>query len=363
MSNDQDSQYFKYYSQLQHQQNMLQDNVRTSTYRKAIMLNRKEFNNKLVLDVGAGSGILSYFAIQAGANHVYAVEASNMADKMMKLICSEKNKYLRDKISIVNEQQNLNIPKVDTIISEPIGVLLLHERMLDSFIYARDHYLKPGGTVFPSQGVIHLAPFTDTRLWKETKSNANFWQHNSFYGVDLTSLYNDACKELFGMPVIGKFDYKSIMTTNKTEFNINFNSITMDALHDMTIPFQWTCSRTGMVNGISGWFDIVFDPPQGTQVTLSTSPLTDITHWYQTRFLFTDPLPVKSQQSIQGWMRCIANNYRSYTIYIELIVGDQELSDPSLLFTDVTNLSEFKRRGVWELQEQTYDNNQFTPSQ
>lgn len=130
---------------------MLQDNARTSTYRKAIILNGKEFNNKLVLDVGAGSGILSYFAIQAGANHVYAVEASNMADKMMKLIYSEKNKYLRDKISIVNgkknlifaiacikyiqckakiEQQNLNIPKVDTIISEPIGVLLLHERMV-----------------------------------------------------------------------------------------------------------------------------------------------------------------------------------------------------------------------------------------
>lgn len=165
------------------------------------------------------------------------------------------------------------------------------------------------------------------------------------------------------MPVIGKFDYKSMMTTNETEFNINFNSITMDALHDITIPFQWACSRTGMINGIAGWFDIVFNPPQGNQVTLSTSPLTDITHWYQTRFLFTDPLPVKSQQSIQGWMRCIANNYRSYTIYIELTVGDQELSDPSLLFSNVTDLPEFKRRGVWELQEQTYDNNQFAPSQ
>lgn len=45
---------------------------------------------------------------------------------------------------------------------------------------------------------MHLAPFTDTRLWKETKANANFWQQNSFHGVDLTSLYDDARKELFG---------------------------------------------------------------------------------------------------------------------------------------------------------------------
>jgi hypothetical protein len=51
-----------------------------------------------------------------------------------------------------------DLPKVDTLISEPIGVLLVHERMIESYLYARDHFLKPGGAMIPSTGNIFVAP-------------------------------------------------------------------------------------------------------------------------------------------------------------------------------------------------------------
>ena len=68
------AQYFQFYGYLSQQQNMMQDFVRTSTYQKAIHSNLADFKDKIVLDVGAGSGILSFFAQQAGAAKVSNIQ-------------------------------------------------------------------------------------------------------------------------------------------------------------------------------------------------------------------------------------------------------------------------------------------------
>ena len=47
-----------------HQQNMLQDYIRTGTYYASIVENPTDFEGKAVMDVGCGSGILSLFAAQ-----------------------------------------------------------------------------------------------------------------------------------------------------------------------------------------------------------------------------------------------------------------------------------------------------------
>ena len=94
--------YFDSYSHFNIHEDMLKDKIRTIAYMNAITKNPHLFKNKIVLDVGSGTGILSMFAAKAGAKHVYAVEYANIADFSKKIIedngLSERVTVLKGKI-------------------------------------------------------------------------------------------------------------------------------------------------------------------------------------------------------------------------------------------------------------------------
>ena len=88
---------------------MMMDEIRTTHYRNAILNNRIDFQDKVVMDVGAGSGLLSIFAAQAGARKVYSVEASIMAESAKKLVesngFSDIIEVLQQKIEDISTDQ------------------------------------------------------------------------------------------------------------------------------------------------------------------------------------------------------------------------------------------------------------------
>ncbi|KAL1081639.1 hypothetical protein V6Z11_D09G079400 [Gossypium hirsutum] len=225
------------------------------TYYAAVIENRVDFTGRVVVDVGAGSGILSLFAAQAGAKHVYAVEASEMADYARKLITG--NPTLGQRITVIKGKvEEVELPeKADILISEPMGTVLVNERMLESYIIARDRFLVPNGKMFPSTGRIHMAPFSDEYLFVEIANKALFWQQQDYYGVDLTPLYGSAFQGYFSQPVVDAFDPRLLVCPPMCHV-LNFNEIKEEDLYEIDIPLKFTASVGTRVHGLACWFDV-----------------------------------------------------------------------------------------------------------
>ena len=121
---------------------MIKDWVRCEAFQRAITEAVKP--DAVVLDIGAGTGLLSMFAAQAGARKVYAVERTAIAETARLLI--EEN-GLSDRIEVIqNDIDAVDLPEqVDVIVSEWLGGYALDENLLPIVIRARDRWLRPGG--------------------------------------------------------------------------------------------------------------------------------------------------------------------------------------------------------------------------
>lgn len=293
---------------------MMQDYWRTATYQRAVLSNVEDFRGKVILDVGAGSGILSFFAAQAGAARVYGIEASSIAKHAESLVYANR---LQQLIKLVpGKVEEVSIPeKVDLIISEPMGYMLYNERMLESYLHAKK-FLKPGGKMFPSLGDLHIAPFSDAALFMEQMNKANFWCQNSFHGVDLTCLREAAIKEYFNQPVVDTFDMR-ILLAQSVVHSVNFEKADEVDLHKIDIPLEYVVTQSGELHGLAFWFDVAFVGSQQT-VYLSTAPSQPLTHWYQVRCLVEKPMIVTKGQVLDGRCKLIANKRQSYDVEIEI---------------------------------------------
>ncbi|CAL5219667.1 g1550 [Coccomyxa viridis] len=287
------------------------------TYYAAIMGNFVDFQDKVVMDVGAGSGILSLFAAQAGARMVYAVEASDMAGYCRRL--AGANPGVGDKIKVLHskiEDLNLHGEKVDILISEPMGTLLVNERMLETYVYARDHFLKPNGRMFPQSGRIYCAAFTDDALFSELAHKATFWQQKNFFGVDLSTLHAPALEGYFSQVVVDAVDPRCLVC-QPVSHQIDFCTVTEEELHDITLRLQFPAGSAGNIHGLACWFDVDFQGSADTR-QLSTAPGSPVTHWFQLRCVMTQPLTVFPGAEVFGTLKLVAHARQSYDIYATL---------------------------------------------
>eukprot|EP00804_Cyclotella_cryptica_P020542 CCRYP_003395-RA/>CCRYP_003395-RA protein AED:0.03 eAED:0.03 QI:153/1/1/1/1/1/4/3134/373 len=300
--------YFDSYSHHGIHEEMLKDEVRTRTYQMAMLNNKHLFEGKIVLDVGCGTGILSMFAVQAGASHVYGVDCSSIIDHASRIV--ETNGF-GDKITLIKakmEDVELPVPYVDIIVSEWMGYFLLYESMLNTVLYARDKWLKKdGGVVFPDQAVLYICAIEDEQMKKE---RIDFW--NDVYGFDMSALGEVALKE----PVVDVVEPRAVVTNAAPILSIDIMKCKAEDL-SFSSSFQLRPIRNDKVHAFVSYFECAFtriDKPLG----FSTSPWSTYTHWKQTIFYMTEAIYVQEGEELVGTVTCKPNQRNERDLNISI---------------------------------------------
>lgn len=233
---------------------MITDSVRMTAYEQA--LRAVVSPEKVILDIGAGTGIFSLLACQMGARHVYAIEPDDALEVARDI--ARIHGY-NNRITFIQElSTQVNLPeRMDVIISDLRGVLPLYEQNIPAIVDARERFLKPDGILIPQEDTIWAAVVTSPQVYKPCVTP---WLENP-YGLDMQAGHAIVVnnwhrvivkpEELLSEPQMWtRFDYRTISNPDVSE------------------TLTWVAQQPGTGHGLVVWFDTKLID----SITFSNSP-------------------------------------------------------------------------------------------
>jgi protein arginine N-methyltransferase 1 len=224
-----------------------------------------------------------------------------------------------------------------------MGYILLRESMLDSVIRARNKWMKPGGSMFPSHATMYFGAisYEDDRENKisDYQNSMHEWSKFSdemkrFYNIDVSALDGPFKKEQADYYI-----YSSLWTELRVEHvigqpviikKLDLNTCTLadaECVHE--VPFSVTVPFPVTVSGYAGWFTVDFngsvENPATKRVILSTGPEMGYTHWGQQVFYLQDGVDCTTDTRLHGTVSMTRQekNKRLYNLNLTHQVDDQ----------------------------------------
>jgi protein arginine N-methyltransferase 1 len=258
---------------------MLADRVRHEAFRAAL---KKAIDpgNSTVADVGAGLGVLAFFARELGAREVWLYDPGP-ALELAELVAARNG---IDGLHFVPER-SLDVedpPLVDVVVSEVLGNFAYEEDVLETLRDAQ-RFLRPGGTLIPSSIVQCVAPVTKDRFerdlctWREVGygldwADAERMTRNNMYvfAIEPDDLLDGAARPWDSLDFRGPIDSRR------------------------TGHAGWQPSAACRIYGFALWWDCTLVPG----VQLSTSPYRPRTHWDQIYLPLLEPISAEPGDEI-----------------------------------------------------------------
>lgn len=268
---------------------MLNDRRRTSQFLSAIRDVVRP--GDVVVDIGTGTGILAAAAAQAGARHVYAVEAGAVAAVARSVF--EANS-LAERITLIEGwSTQIDLPEpADVLVSEIIGDGPFEERLLEVLLDARKRLLKPSARIIPA-GIqlwalpVHV-PAEDVAACMVTDEALANWQ--SWYGVDFApfAAASAQCPAAFGIHPL-RMRHWQRLSEPVLLADIDLSSFTRIDFQNRATAIA---SRSGELNGILAFCEVGLSPDH----CLSTHPdrVLEDNHWQNLVHLLPAALSMKA---------------------------------------------------------------------
>jgi protein arginine N-methyltransferase 1 len=202
-----------------------------------------------VADIGTGTGILALWALEAGAKHVYGIEANQV--RTPQALERIANAGYSESFTVHSAlSYNVELPEqVDIIISEILGNLGDNEDMTPILADARRRFLKEDGVMLPLMVTTYLTPISSVKAHQQVKDLV-CKGISERYNIDdlLCKLETNNQFNLYYDCILPKSTYLSEPQAVK-EFNFDAND---DSEYQTKIAYL--VNKDGVLTGFKGHF-------------------------------------------------------------------------------------------------------------
>ena len=255
---------------------MLADSVRVEGYYRGIQRNVRP--GDIVVDLGTGTGILSFFASKRNPEKIYAIDHSpfiSIAQAVARNNSIENIEFVR-----MHSKEFSPEEKVDVILHEQLGAFLFNENMIENLLDLKKRVLKPSGRILPAKFELFVEPI----VLKEEFRIPFLWERE-IHGIDFSFLKNHLD--------LGQYKKSDYLFKSRRNLEIDYLMAEPDPIlfldlneivSEEEIPRSFTARRSvvrsGVIDGYCMYFRVIFDE----EISFDNSPVNRQTNWWNVVF-------------------------------------------------------------------------------